>query len=65
MIPVCVGLHQGSSMSPYIFSMVMDVLDWCMLYADDTVLCGTRREETEKKLEEWRRAMEDTRAEDQ
>ena len=31
----------------------------CMLYADDIVLCGTRSEVVEKKLEEWRRAMED------
>ena len=30
-----------------------------MLYADDIVLCGTRSEVVEKKLEEWRRAMED------
>ena len=30
-----------------------------MLYADDTVLCGSRSEVVEKKLEEWRRAMED------
>ena len=66
-IPVGVGLHQGSSLSPYLFAMIMDVLargikdlsPWCMLYADDIVLCGTRREVVEKKLEEWRRAMED------
>ena len=32
---------------------------WCMLYADDIVLCGTRSEVVEKKLEELRRAMED------
>ena len=30
-----------------------------MLYADDIVLRGTKREVVEKKLEEWRRAMED------
>ena len=66
-IQVGVGLHQGSSLSPYLFTMIMDVLahgikdlsPWCMLYADDIVLCGTRREVVENKLEEWRRAMED------
>ena len=66
MIPVGVGLHQGSSLSPYLLAMIMDVLargikdisPWCM-YADDIVLCGTRSEVVEKKLEEWRRAMED------
>ena len=39
MIPVGVGLHQGSSLSPYLFAMIMDVLargikdisPWCML----------------------------------
>ena len=25
-IPVSVGLHQGSSLSPYLFTMIMDVL---------------------------------------
>ena len=67
MIPVGVVLHQGSSLSPYLISMIMDVLargikdisPWCMLYADDIVLWGTRSEVVEKKLEEWRRAMED------
>ena len=32
---------------------------WCVLNADGIVLCGTTREVVEKKLEEWRRAMED------
>ena len=67
MILVGVGLHRGSSLSPYLFAMIMDVLahgikdlsPWCMLYADDIVLCGTRSEVVEKKPEEWRRAMED------
>ena len=61
-----VRLHQGSSLSPYLFAMIMDVLAhgikdlslWCMLYADDIVLCGTRREVVEKKLQEWRRAID-------
>ena len=63
---MCVGLHHGSSLSPYLFAMIMDVLArrikdislWCMLYADNIVLCGTKREVDEKKLEEWRRAVE-------
>ena len=67
MIPVGIGLHQGSPLSPYVFAMIMDVLarrikdisPWCMLYADDIVLYGTRSEVVEKELEEWRRAMED------
>ena len=29
------------------------------LYDDDIVLCSTRREDVENKLEGWRRAMED------
>ena len=44
----CGGLHDKGSIP------VMHVI---CLY--DIVLCGTRREEVEKKLEEWRRAMED------
>ena len=67
MIPVAVGLHQGSSLSPYLFAMIMDALacgikdisPWCMLYADDIVLCGTRSEVVEKKLELWKKAIED------
>ena len=62
-----VGLNQGSSLVPYLFAMIMDVSacrindlsPWCMFYTYDIVLCGTRREEVENKLEEWRRAMED------
>ena len=58
MIPVGVGRHQWSSLSPNIFAMLMDVLargikdlsPWCMLYADDIVLCVTSSEVVEKKL---------------
>ena len=45
---VKVGVHQGSALSPILFTMVMDVLTEdvrdCsvmeLLYADDLVLCG-------------------------
>ena len=40
-------------------SGIKDISPWCMLYADDIVLCGTRSEVVENKLEEWKRAMED------
>ena len=66
-ITVRVGLHQGSSLSPYLFDMILDVMGrgikeqppWCMLFADDIVLCSTRRDHVERKLEEWRTAMEE------
>ena len=66
-ITVRVGLHQGSSLSPYLFDMIMAVMgrgikeqpSWCMLFADDIVLCSARRYHVERKLEEWRRATEE------
>ena len=55
------------SLSPCLFDMIRDVLGRgikeqplrCMLFADDIVLCSTRIEHLERKLEEWRRAMEE------
>ena len=40
---------------------IKDLSSWCMLFVNDSMLCSTIREEVEKKLEEWRRAMEDRR----
>ena len=64
---VRVGLHQGSTLSPYIFNLVMDVITaevrevvpWSTLYADDIVLADVTREGVELKLERWRKALED------
>ena len=66
-IPVRVGLHQGSALSPYLFDLVMDVLvtdvkeaaPWNMMFADDVVLCEPTQEKLQEKLEEWRRALEE------
>jgi hypothetical protein len=41
-----IGLQQGSTLSPYLFALVMDEvtrdiqgsISWCMLFADDVVL---------------------------
>ena len=47
--------------------MILDVMGrgikeqapWCMLFADDILLCSTRIDHVEMKLEEWRTAMEE------
>ena len=64
---VRVGLHQGSSLSLYLFDIILDMMGrsteeqppWCMLFADDIVLCSTRIYHVERELEEWRIAMEE------
>ncbi|KAK3559199.1 hypothetical protein QTP86_005200 [Hemibagrus guttatus] len=51
-----VGLHQGSSLSPFLFAMVMDQLSeevrqespWTMMFADDIVICSENREQMER-----------------
>ncbi|VFQ90249.1 unnamed protein product [Cuscuta campestris] len=63
------GLHQGSTLSPFLFALVMDVLTqdvqegvpWCMLFADDIVLIDDTREGLNDKLELWRLALETKR----
>jgi hypothetical protein len=54
-----IGLHQGSALSPYLFTLVMDEvtrdiqggIPWCMLFADDVVLVDKSRTEVDQKLE--------------
>jgi hypothetical protein len=57
-----IGLHQGSTLSPYLFDLVMDEvirdiqcgIPWCMLFADDVVLVDESRMRVDQKLELWR-----------
>jgi hypothetical protein len=57
--PVTTCLHQGSSLSPYLFTLVIDELTkniqdevpWCMLFVDDIVLVDKTREGVEMKPE--------------
>ena len=63
---VKVGLHQGSALSPCLFTMVMDRMTgvirheapWTMMFADDIVICSESKEHVEEKLESWRYALE-------
>lgn len=61
-----IGLHQGSALSPYIFTLVMDEITkdiqgeipWCMLFADDVVLIDESMAGVNRKLEVWRQTLE-------
>ncbi|TQE07627.1 hypothetical protein C1H46_006770 [Malus baccata] len=64
--PITVGLHQGSSLSPYLFALVMDELmghiqddiPWCMVFADDIVLIDETHEGINAKFNLWREMLE-------
>ncbi|KAK9157750.1 hypothetical protein Scep_004324 [Stephania cephalantha] len=64
--PITIGLHQGSALSPYLFTLVIDELTrhiqedipWCMLFADDIVLVDETKDGVNKKLELWRNTLE-------
>jgi Reverse transcriptase (RNA-dependent DNA polymerase) len=60
--PIKIGLHQGSTLSPYIFTLVMDEITndiqedilWCMLFADDVKLIDDSIIGVNQKLKLWR-----------
>jgi hypothetical protein len=64
--PIKIGLHQGSTLSPYLFALVMDKvtrdiqgnIPWCMLFVDDVVLVDESQVEVNRKLELWRQTLE-------
>ena len=51
--PITIGVHQGSTLNPFLFAIVMDKITksihedipWCMLFADDIVLIGETKED--------------------
>jgi len=63
---VGMGLHQGSALNPFLFTLVMDELTkgiqdelpWCTLFSDDIVLVNETREGVNGKLERWRHTLE-------
>ncbi|GJS00135.1 retrovirus-related pol polyprotein LINE-1 [Tanacetum coccineum] len=65
--PVDVGLQQGSAISPYLFTLILDELSreiqesipWCMIFADDIVLIAESAEELNNKIDRWTEALED------
>jgi len=64
--PIHIGLHQGSALSPFLFTIVMDELTrgiqdevpYNMLFANDIVLINETREGVITKLERWRNTLE-------
>jgi len=64
--PIDIGLHQGSALSLFLFTIVMDKITrgiqdevpWCMLFAYDIVLIDETREAVNNKLEQWRATLE-------
>lgn len=65
-LKVGVGIHQGSSPSPFLFVTVMERLTyearqeslWTMMFVDDIVICSESKEQVEKNLQRWRYAPE-------
>jgi len=64
--PIDIGLHQSSTLSPFLFTTVMDELTreiqdevpWFMLFVDDIVLIDETRDGLNDKLETWRHTLE-------
>ncbi len=63
---VQVGVHQGSVLSPLLFTIVLEALSkefrkglpWELLYADDLALMAESRAELLVKIQRWKEGME-------
>ena len=64
--PIDIRLHQDSTLSPFLFMVIMDELTreikdevpWCILFTDDIVLIDKTRGGLNEKLEKWRHSLE-------
>nr|GEU69736.1 retrovirus-related Pol polyprotein LINE-1 [Tanacetum cinerariifolium] len=64
--PVEVGLLQGSTISPYLFALILDKLSrgiqddisWCIVFADDIVLVSESAKGLNDRLDNWKEALE-------
>ena len=65
--PIDIGLHQGSVLSPFLFTIVVDELTkgirdeilWCMLFVDDDIfLIDENRNKVRYKLERCKDTIE-------
>jgi len=60
--PICVGVHQGSALSPFLFVVVMDTIThdlqqsipWTLLYADDVMRANTTRGSLQEQVLLWK-----------
>ena len=65
-IPVAVGLHQGSALSPFLFAIVMDTISIRaregvpdeLLYADDIAISADSEDKLQEKIGKWQAELE-------
>ncbi|PZC74908.1 hypothetical protein B5X24_HaOG207038 [Helicoverpa armigera] len=67
--PVTVGVHQGSVLSPFLFSVILDSLSesirdaheqppWLLMYADDIVLADADKGRLVQRVNRWKESLE-------
>lgn len=64
--PITISLHQGSTLIPCLFTLILDVLTEHIqelalrgiLFVDDTILLEESKENLNEMLETWRRVLE-------
>ncbi|KAJ8710818.1 hypothetical protein PYW08_009333 [Mythimna loreyi] len=67
--PITVGVHQGSVLSPFLFSVVLDVLSsnirdlheqppWLLMYADDIALADSDSGRLVRRVTAWKESLE-------